>query len=656
MLQVDGNAREIVGVMPPILKGLGVDPALFTLMQFDREELFVGNIGFDSVARLKDGITMEQAHTDLSRLLPTAWEKFPWGPVASSSKPEAYSVVIQPLKDDFVGSIASTLWVLMGGVGVVLLIACANVANLFLVRAEGKETEMAVRTAMGASGRRIGWEYLKESLLLGVMGGVGGLALAYAGLEALKSLGPSQLPRLNEVILNPTVLVFAFVISLITGAFFGLFPILRHRRKSVVDALKQGGPTGTRAGDRHRAQNALAVSQLALALVLLVASGLMLRSFQSIWDNDPGFHDPDGVLALRIRIPSGEIRSSAEMARTHEIIARRLGELPGITSVGLGTGIPMDGYGNVNPFYVDGDTHDWDGPPPIRRHKWIGEGYFETLNIPLVVGRTFTWQDVENRFPGAILSESLAREYFGSPEKAMGQRVAARPDPPRWHEVVGVAADVRDDGLGSTPLKIVYWPQVTLAFWEGNAPDDIATWRTMGYAVRSDRVGTSGFVQDIRDVVWSVNPNLAVTSIQTLPDLMEQSTARTSFTMILLGIAAAVALILGVVGVYGVISYAVRLRSREIGLRMALGARDGDVKSMVVRQGLFLSGVGVAIGLLLAFGLTRLMSGLLFGVSPTDPLTYGIVAVGLIVVALTASYLPARRAASVDPITVLRTE
>jgi putative ABC transport system permease protein len=539
-LRVDGNTSEIVGVMPPILRGLGADPGLFMLMRFRRENLFVGNIGFDAVARLREGITLEEASTDLTRMLPMAWEKFPGGPVASSSKPEAYAPVIQPLKDDLVGSVANILWVLMGGVGLILLIACANVANLFLVRAESKETEMAVRTAMGASGRRIGWEYLKESLLLGVLGGIAGLALARVGLDVLRTMGSAQLPRLEEVSLSPAVLLFTLCISLGTGAFFGLFPILRHRRKAVVASLKQGGVRGMTGGDRHRAQNCLAVIQLALALVLLVASGLMLRSFQSIRSTDPGFNSPEGVLALRIRVPPQEIRDPAEAARTHELIARRLGELPGVTSVGLGTSIPMDGSGNVNPFYVDGITPEGDGPPPIRRHKWIGEGYFETLQIPLLIGRTFTWQDVNSRFPGVILSESLAREYFDSPQAAMGQRVAARPDPPRWHEVVGVVADVRDDGMGSTPLLEVYWPQVTLAFWEGNAADQIATWRTMGYAIRSDRVGTSGFLDDVRETVWSVNPNLPLTGVLTLPELMAQSTARTSFTMVLLGIAAGV--------------------------------------------------------------------------------------------------------------------
>ena len=292
----------------------------------------------------------------------------------------------------------------------------------------------------------------------------------------------------------------------------------------------------------------------------------------------------------------------------------------------------------------------------MRRHKWIGEGYFETLQIPLLVGRTFTWQDADVRFPGAVLSESLAREYFGSAEAALGRRVAARPNPPRWHEVVGVVADVREDGMGTPPLPEVYWPQVTLAFWEGDPADQVATWRTMGYAIRSSRVATPGFLGDVREAVWSVNSSLPLTGVQTLPDLMAQSTARTSFTLLLLAIAAGVALALGVVGVYGVISYAVSLRSGEIGLRLALGAQDTDVRAMVLKRGLLLAGVGVALGLVLALALTRLMSGLLFGVSHADPITYTAVAIGLVAVALTACYVPARRAASLDPMTVLRAE
>jgi predicted permease len=655
-LRVEGRSQEIIGVMPPTLRSLGRDPALVFTMNFDRSTLFVGNIGFDAVARLRDGVTLEQAHADVARMLPLAWEKFPGGPVASSSSPDQYSPVLRPLKDDLVGSVANLLWVILGGVGVVLLIACANVANLFLVRAEGKETEMAVRTAMGASARRIGWEYLKESLLLGVLGGLGGVALAQAGLRGLVALAPSRLPRMEEVSINPEVLLFTLALSLGAGLFFGMFPVLKHGRSDLVEALKEGGPRGISGRAQHRTQNVLAVSQMALALLLLVSSGLMVRSFLALRNVDPGFRNAEEILALRLYIPSREVRDPAEMAATHELIDRRLAEIPGVASVGLATAIPMDGSINVNPFYVDG-VDLWGGrPPPIRRHKWIGEGYFETLEIPLLAGRTFTWEDVHNRFAGAILSESLAREYFGSPQAALGQRVAARPDPPRWHEVVGVVADVREDGVDQAPVLEVYWPQVTLAFWEGEPPDEVDTWRTMGYAIRSSRAGTPDFLGAVRDAIWSVNPNLPLMGVRTLPDLMARSVARTSFTLVLLGIAGSVALVLGIIGVYGVITYAVSQRTRELGLRIALGARADHVRRMVLRQGLILSGIGVAIGLGLAFGLTRLMAGLLFGVSAVDPITFLSVAAGLTTVALLASYLPARRAARVDPMTVLRAE
>ena len=655
-LHVDGRTLEIVGVMPPTLRSLGYDVALIVPLRYRRENLFVGNIGLDAVARLRDGVTLEQASADVARMLPLAWEKFPGGPTASSSEPGQYAPDLRFLKDDVVGSVADLLWVLLVAVAVVLLIACANVANLFLVRAEGKEAEMAVRAAMGASTSRIGWEYLKESLLLGVLGGLAGLALAHAGLQVLVAVGPSRLPRLEEVSVNPQVLLFTLAISLGAGLFFGIFPVLKHSRRGLVDALKQGGSRGMSGRERHRTQNALAVSQMALALLLLVASGLMLRSLQSLRNLDPGFRNPGEILALRVHIPPTEVRDREEAALVFETIARRLAKVTGVTSVGLAMQIPMDGWRNVNPFYADGFTPAGEGPPPVRRHNWIGEGYFETMQIPLLAGRTFRWEDVHNRYPGVIVSENLAREYWGSPEAALGQRVSARPDPVRWYEVVGVAADVRYDGMDRNPPLMVYWPQVTLAFWEGSPADQIQTWRFMGFAIRSNRVGTSGFLRDVREAVWSVNPNLPLRGVRTLPALMAQSVARTSFTLVLLGIFAGAALILGIVGVYGVISYAVSQRSRELGLRIALGARPEQVKGMVLRQGLILSGIGVAIGLGLAFGLTRLMAGLLFGVSPLDPVTFVAVAAGLTGVAAVASYLPAHRASAVDPINALRAE
>jgi predicted permease len=407
---------------------------------------------------------------------------------------------------------------------------------------------------------------------------------------------------------------------------------------------------------RNRVQNVLAVSQMALALVLLVASGLMVRSYQSLQNVDPGFRGQENILALRINIPGSEVEDRDEMALTHERIVRRLSEIPGVESVGLGLDIPMDQWRNVNPFFVEGVDPPGGGPAPTRRHNWVGEGYFETLRIPMVAGRTFTWEDIHNRFRGAILSERLASEYFGSPQEAIGKRVAARPDPPIWYEVVGVAADVRYDGMGQEPPAIVYWPQVTMAFWQGMDVDRTNSWRYMGYAIRSERVGTPDFLDDVREAVWSVNPNLPLRNVFQLTELMAQSVDQTSFTMLLLATAGGVALILGLVGVYGVISYAVSQRRREMGMRIALGAEARHVEAMVVRQGLLIFAIGATIGLGLAYSLTRLMEGLLFGVAAMDPLTYVIVVMGLLAAALTASYIPARRAARVDVMEALRRE
>jgi predicted permease len=654
-VRIYGTPREIIGVMPPILRSLGQDTAVFVPLRYRKENLFVGNIGMIGVARLKDGVSLHQATADLTRMLPMAWEKFPGGPVASSSDPNQYQVSLQTLKDDLLGPVPYLLWFLLGGVGIVLLIACANVANLLLIRADERESEMAVRASMGASTGRITWEYLKESLLLAALGGLGGLALAFAGLSILIAMGPA-LPRLDTLSLNPTVLLFTLGISLATGLVVGLLPALKHRRLPLVAALRQGGSRGVTGKPRDWLRNVLVVSEMALALVLLVASGLMVRSFQSLRNVDPGFYDAEEILAIRLYISPREIEDREEMAATHELISRRLAEIPGVSSVGLANSIPMDGSGNVNPFYVDGIDPPGEGPPPIRRHKWIGEGYLETLKIPLVCGRSFTWHDVHERIPAALVSESLAREYWGSAEAALGQRVSARPTPVRWHEVIGVVADVRELGIDQPPPPEVYWPQVTLAFWEGTTEEDVQTWRTMGYAIRSDRIGTPDLLEEVRHAIWSVNPNLPLIGAHALPDLMARSVGRSSFTMVLLAVAAGVALLLGVIGVYGVISYAVSQRRREMGLRLALGAHAIQVKALVLRQGLLLAAIGVAVGLGLALALTRLMTGLLYGVSPFDAVTFLCVAAGLTGVAMIASYLPACRAANVDPIQVLRDE
>jgi predicted permease len=655
-LEINGDPWEIAGVMPASVRSLGSDPNLIIVMRFDRESLFVGNIGWNGVARLREGVTLEQAAADALRVLPSAWEKFPGGPVASSSGVSDYAPLFEPLQDRLVGSAANLLWVLLGGVSVVLLIAWANVANLFLVRAEVKGTDMAVRAAIGASRGRVAWEYLKESTLLALLGGTAGLVLATLCVRVLVAFNLARLPRLEEVSISPYVVLFAFAVSLASGFFFGLFPALTRGHKALASALKQSGQGAMRGRERRRAQKVLAVSQMALTLLLLVASGLMLRSFFALRDVDPGFGNPENVLALRINIPRSLIEDNNEAAAMYETIAHGLSEIPGVASVGMATAIPMDGGNNVNPFYVDGVDPPGGGSVPTRRHKWVGEGFFETMQIPVLAGRTISWAEIHERAPVAIVSESLAKIYWGSPEAALGGRVAARPEPERWHEVVGVVADVRDDALSQNPPAMVYWPQVTLGFWEGSTLEEIQTWRGMGFAIRGERVRDPDFMAEVRRVVREVNPSLALRNVGLLDDFIAQSMSRTSSTLILLAVAGIVALILGVVGVYGVTAYSVARRSRELGMRIALGAQREIVMRMVLRQGFVLAATGIVIGTALALGLTRLMSSQLYGVSPIDPVTFFAVASGLIGVALIASYFPARRAASVDPIEVLRVE
>ncbi len=652
-LEVNGNPTEIVGVLPAELRGLGVDPGVIAAMRVDKATLFVGNIGAGAVARLKDGVTLEQASADVARMIPMAFEKFPGGPVFESMSRARFEPALQPLKSAIVGSAADLLWILMAGVAAVLLIACANVANLFLVRAEGKMVEMAVRTAMGARAARIGWEYLKETLILGVAGGVVGLGLAELALRAVVPGGASLLPRLPDLSLSTGAVAFAAALAVGSGLLVGALATLRQLHAAPADALKVGRASCARR--RGATRSALVVAQVALALVVLVASGLMLRTALALSSVDPGFRDPETVLALRLNIPVADAPTGDDIAAVYEAIVRRLEQVSGVTGVALANSIPLDGYWNVNPLYAQ-DVTDRPELGATRQHKWIGQGYFETLRIPLLTGRAFTWDDIHQRLPVAVVSERLAREYWGSAQAAIGKKVAARPDPPRWYEVIGVAADVHEQGAGRESPTEVYWPLVTLAFFEGDPPDEAMTWSAMGIALRSHRVGTPEFLTDVREAIWSVNPKLPVRNVRALDELEARAVATTSFSLKLLMIAAGVALLLGVIGVYGVLSYAVDQRVPELGMRIALGAPVGRIMAMVVKEGMALSLLGAAVGLALSVGLARLMEGLLFGVSARDPVTYGGVAVVLLAAALAASWLPARRAARVDPMTALRAE
>jgi len=650
-LIVEGRPREILGVMPSGLRFLRFEPDLFLPFRFDRSQVKMNDFSYQGLARLKPGVTLEQANADVARMIPLAAHKFPRGLTLKQMEEARFGPNVRPLKLDAVGDIGKVLWVLLGTVGMVLLIAGANVANLFLVRAEGRQQELAVRLAMGADRSRIARELLLESVTLGLIGGAAGLLLAFVGIRLLVAMGPESLPRLEEIAIDPAVLFFTLVVSLLVGLFFGLVPALKYTRPQLVSALKEGGRRSSDGKERHRARSILVVSQVALALVLLIGSGLMIRSFQALRRVQPGFLRPEEVLTLRIGIPSAEIPDVEQTVRAHEQILRRIEQIPGVVSVGLSHSITMDGHDSNDAVFVEEFPTREGQIPPIRRFKWISERYFETMGNPILAGRAITWTDIYRHAPVAVVTENIAREYWKEPEAALGKRIKQSLESP-WREIVGVVGNEHDDGVDQKAVPTVYWPMLVEDFWG----QKLFAQRRMAYAIRTQRLGTPTFLQEVRQAVWSVNPNLPLADVRTLEEILAQSLARTSFTLVILGIAAGVALLLGAVGIYGVISYSVSQRTREIGIRMALGARRGEVSGLFLRHGLLLAGIGVALGLGAAAGLTRLMSALLYGVSPLDPLTYGAVAVGLAGVALLASYVPARRAMSVDPAEALRWE
>jgi putative ABC transport system permease protein len=652
-LIVDGKPREIIGVLPATFTFLGSTPQILVPFQFDRTKVFVGNFSYQAVARLKPGATIEQANADIARMLPLVVERFP---MPSGFTRQMFDEVrmgpnVRPLSADVIGDVGRVLWVLLGTVGIVLLIACANVANLFLVRAEGRQQELAIHAALGAGRGRIGWELLSESLALALLGGVAGLFLADAGIRTLVAVAPEGLPRINEINIDGSTLAFTVVISIVAGLLFGLLPVFKFTRPHLASALKEGGRGSSDGRSRHRARNTLVVAEIALAVVLLVGSGLMMRTFQAMRRVDPGFTSPEQVLTLRVSIPESLIADKAQVARTHEQIVRRIEQIAGVTSVGLSSSITMDGFDSNDPIFVE----DFPGPggrlPPMRRFKWVGERYFETMGNRLIAGRTITWNDVYTQAPVVVVTENFAREFWKDPSAAVGRRVRNNPANP-WRTIVGVVADARDDGVARAAPAIMYWPMMMSDFWD----QALMVQRNMGYVVRTGRADSPTLLKEIQHAVWSVNANLPVARVRTLDQLRAESMAQTSFALVMLGIAAGVALLLGIVGIYGVISYVATQRTREIGIRIALGAAHGDVTGLFLRQGLLLAGAGIILGVIASAGVTRVMSTLLFGVSAMDPLTYVAVTVGLGATALLASYIPAARAARVDPATALRWE
>jgi predicted permease len=633
-LVIDGTPAEIIGVLPSSFRFPRSNNAVMLLpLQLDPTEAWI-SFDFQALARLKPGVTMSQANADLARMIPLLPRVFEVLKLQPNVRSQAAYVI---------GNIGDILWILFAAVGVVLLIACGNVANLFLVRAEGRQQELAMRAALGASRGRLARVLLSESVLLALAGGALGLVLAQAAIGLLRRLAPARLPRIDEIGIDLTVLLFTLAVSLLSGALFGLIAVVKVGSPSAA-ALKGGGRSASDAPDRHRARNALVVGQVALALALMIVSGLMIRTVAAMRQVQPGFTRPEAVQTFRLSIPEGLISDPQQVARTHESIAQRLLQVPGVASVGLSSSITMDGENNGNSLHVEEFPVPEGTLPPLFRFKSFAPGYFETMGNRIVAGRSITWTEIYQRRPVILISEILARKYWKEPARALGKRVRASCDC-LWREIVGVVGDERDDGLNYPATPIVYWPLLNDSYQR----------QAISYAVRSNRAGTAAFQRELEQAVWSVNSNLPVAAVQTLDEIQARSMAQTSFTMVMLAIAASVALLLGIVGIFGVITYIARQRTREIGIRMALGAQVGDVRLMFLRHGLFLTATGIAIGIGFGLALSRVLSALLFGVGPMDPMTYAAVSGVLAAVALLATYLPARRASRVDPVVALRT-
>ncbi len=657
-MSINSLPAEIVGVMPAGFRFLNMAPEaeLIIPMQFDRSRFVLAGGNFQGIGRLKPGVTLADAQADAARMLPIwldAWPAGPGGPQRDAVANWRVAPAFLPLKDTIVGNIASTLWVLMGTIGAVFVIACANVANLMLVRADARRQEFAVRSALGAGRGRIAKELLVESTVLGVLGGGAGLVLAYVGLRALVALGPTSLPRLQEISVDPSVLAFVIVASLVSSVLLGSIPAFKHAAQAAAPLSAARGATASR--ERHRARNALVVAQVALALVLIVCSGLMFRTLSALRDVDPGVSRPEAVQMARINITQAISADPERQTQIQREILDRIAAIPGVEAASFGLGAPMEGGRTPpGPLYVEGERYDAGETAPTRRFQFVAPGYFATVGTRMVAGREITWPDIEAGGKVAVISEGLARELWGEPAAALGKRVReSRPDAPGiWRDVIGVVQDVHEDGVHLDAPRLVYWPVLRESF--GGQPK--AGMPSIAYVVRSERAGTASFVAEINQAVWAVNADLPVFLVRTVQDLYGVFLAQTSFTLVMLAIAAAMALGLGVVGIYGVMAYVVSQRTREIGIRLALGAQPTALKRMFVADALVRVAIGVVVGLVAAFALTRLMSSLLYGIGPLDAPTY-LAALGVLLAAAAfASYVPARRAASIDPVETLKTE
>jgi len=644
-ITLNGENYLVIGVMPAQFqfgREFGRVPDLWVPLTFTPQQLSPNNLNNEYLSvfgRVRTGLSVQQAQAELDVLADNVRKQY-----SPNTSREQWGLLLQPLNELVVGDVRFALWVLLGAVGLVLLIACANVANLTLARAADRQREMAVRAALGAGRARVIRQMLTESVLLAVMGGVLGLGLAAWGVSLLSKLTQIQIPRSHEIGLDWRVLLFTLGVSVLTGILFGLVPALQASRGNVYDTLKDGGRSG-QGGARGRLRSSLIVAEMALALMLLVGAGLLMRSFWQLQQVSPGFQ-PQGVLSLMVSLPGHKYKEPPQRVNFFDQLLPQLKALPGVQSVGASSVIPMSGTNSSGSFQIEGRQIP-QGQSSPHGDRWQAAGdYFETMKIPLVRGRYFTAQDTPNSLGVAIIDETMARKYWPN-EDPLGKRISFERDDqgqPRWREIVGLVGHAKHRNLEGESRVQYYIPYVQ----RPNSTSMFLVLRTTG-----DPTSVAGTV---RNAVRNLDKELPIFRVTTMEQLVADSMAQRRFTLWLLGIFAVTALLLAAVGLYGVLAYSVSQRSHEIGIRMALGAQGSDVQKLVVGQGMKLVLLGTGIGLVGAFALMRLMASLLFGVGAADPVTYVAITSLLAGVALLACWIPARRATKVDPMIALRYE
>jgi putative ABC transport system permease protein len=653
-LEVNGLSRQIVGVMPESFRFPSAATRLWLPLALDPAAPNAGGFNYNGVARVKDGVTTADAEREFLAVLPRVVELFPFmAPgvptqmLLDQAKP---TPVLVPLLEDVTGAIARTLWVVAAAAGLVLLVACANVANLALVRADQRQREIAVREALGAGRARVMALFFSESIVLAGAAGVGGIGLAWLAVRALAVAGPADIPRLAEVGIGPATLFFVLVVALLVSAVCTVIPALRLGRVPQLSvALREGGRSGTAGRSQHRLRGAMVAFQVSLALLVLAGSGLLLRTFQRLHDVEPGF-DAEGVATFWISLPGARYPGDSSVVRFYTALREQVAALPGVRNASLTSRLPLLQYGmNSNPFYTEDDADAATRIPPLQIFTTVDGNYFQVMGIPLLAGRTFDRLGVQ-RGGAAIISQRTAEQFWKDPtgQAALGKRFRGVPSGPSY-TVIGVVGNTRDTALAAPASQTVYFPVVSDDTVMGQLS------RTVALVVRTQG-DAPDITRQVQQVVRALDPTLPTFDVRPMEAVLRASTAQLSFTISILGAAAAVTLLLGAIGLYGVLTYLVTLRTRELGVRIALGAEPRALARMITRQGLVLTGVGIGGGLVLFALVARFLKSFLFGVDTADPVTLGAAALALIGISALASWIPARRAARVDPAGALRAE